>query len=57
MDIFKCTLQHFVGDFARQLYGAVHNLLMQQVEITGAPITEWMMPDNTRKSPYPTLYE
>ena len=26
MDIFKCALQHFVGDFARLLYGAVHNL-------------------------------
>ena len=24
--IFKCALQHFVGDFARLLYGAVHNL-------------------------------
>ena len=22
----KCALQHFVGDFARLLYGAVHNL-------------------------------
>ena len=27
MDIFKCPLQHFVGDFARPLYGAAHNLL------------------------------
>ena len=26
MDIFKLALQHFVGDFARLLYGAVHNL-------------------------------
>ena len=26
MDIFKCALQHFVGDFARLLYGSVHNL-------------------------------
>ena len=26
VDIFKCALQHFVGDFARLLYGAVHNL-------------------------------
>ena len=25
MDIFKCASQHFVGDFARLLYGAVHN--------------------------------
>ena len=24
MDIFKCPLQHFVGDLARLLYGAVH---------------------------------
>ena len=24
--IFKSALQHFVGDFARLLYGAVHNL-------------------------------
>ena len=24
--IFKCALQHLVGDFARLLYGAVHNL-------------------------------
>ena len=24
--IIKCALQHFVGDFARLLYGAVHNL-------------------------------
>ena len=22
----KCALQHFMGDFARLLYGAVHNL-------------------------------
>ena len=26
MDIFKCALQHFVVDFGRLLYGAVHNL-------------------------------
>ena len=26
VDIFKCTLQQFVGDFPRLLYGAVHNL-------------------------------
>ena len=26
MDIFKCVLQHFVGVFARLLYGAVHDL-------------------------------
>ena len=26
MDIFKCVLQHFVGDFARLLYGALHNI-------------------------------
>ena len=26
--------------FARLLYGAVHNLLMKQVEFTGAPRTE-----------------
>ena len=26
MDIFKCVLQHFVGGFARLLYGALHNL-------------------------------
>ena len=26
MDIFNCPLQHSVGDFARLLYGAVHNL-------------------------------
>ena len=24
--IIKCALQHFVGDFARLPYGAVHNL-------------------------------
>jgi len=24
--MFKCALQHFVGDFARLLYGAAHNL-------------------------------
>ena len=26
VNIFKCALQHFVGDFGRLLYGAVHNL-------------------------------
>ena len=26
VDTFKCALQHFVGDFARLLYGAVNNL-------------------------------
>ena len=47
VDIFKCALQHFIGDFARLLYGAVHNLfLMQQVEFTGAPRTEWVKPDH-----------
>ena len=25
MDIFKCVLERFVGDFVRLLYGAVHN--------------------------------
>ena len=28
LDIFKCALQHFVGDFARLLYCAVHNLFL-----------------------------
>ena len=31
MDIFKSALQHFVGDFARLLYGAVHNLFFLNV--------------------------
>ena len=35
------------GTFARLLYGAVNNLfLMLQVEFTGAPRTEWLMPDH-----------
>ena len=49
MDIFKCALQHFVGDFARQLDGAVHNLF-------NAPKTEWVMPDHNSGNfmPYST---
>ena len=39
--IFKCTLQHFVVDFARLLYGVVHNLFNSNtVEFKGAPRTE-----------------
>ena len=37
MDIFKCALQHFVGDFARLLYGAVHNLFYVRSRIHRCP--------------------
>ena len=37
IDIFKCTLQHFVGDFARLLYGAVHNLFSVTSRIHRCP--------------------
>ena len=37
MDIFKCALQHFVGDFARLLYGAVHNLFNVTSSIDRCP--------------------
>ena len=30
MNIFKYALQHVVGDFARLLYGAVHDLKSSQ---------------------------
>ena len=37
MDIFKCALQHFVGDFPRLLYGAVHNLFNVTSRINRCP--------------------
>ena len=37
MDIFKCALQHFVGDFARLLYGTVHNLFNVTSRIQRCP--------------------
>ena len=37
MDIFKCVLQHFVGDFARLLYGAVHKLFIVRSRIHWSP--------------------
>ena len=37
MDIFKCVLQRFVGDFARLLYGAVHNLFNERSRIHWGP--------------------
>ena len=37
MDIFKCALQHLVGDFARMLYGAVHNLFYVASRIHRCP--------------------
>ena len=46
MDIFKCALQHFVGDFARLLYGAVHNLFNVTSSIHSVPRTERVMPDH-----------
>ena len=47
MNIFKCALQHFVGDFARRSFMAQFTIFfMQQVEFTGAPRTEWVMPDH-----------
>ena len=37
MDIFKCALQHFVGDFAKLLYGAVLNLFNATSRIHRSP--------------------
>ena len=52
MDTFKCALQHFVGDFCQTaLWRSSQSFfLMYQVEFTGAPRREWVMPDyNTGK--------
>ena len=35
--IFKYALQHLVGDFARLLYGAVHNLFSATTSIHRCP--------------------
>ena len=37
MEIFKSALQHFVGDFSRLLYGAVHNLFSVTSRIHRCP--------------------
>ena len=37
MDIFKCALQHFVGDFAGLLYSAVCNLFNVSSRIHWCP--------------------
>ena len=51
MDVFKYALQDFVGDFSQTALWRSSDLLIQQVEITGVPRTEWVMPDhNTRNS-------
>ena len=40
MDIFKCVLQHFVGGFARLLYGALHSLFNVTSRIYWGPRTK-----------------
>ena len=54
MDIFKCALQHFVGDFSQTRLWRSSRSFIWKVDITGAPRTEWVIPDhNTGESmPY-----
>ena len=46
MHIFKCALQHFVGDLPDCFMAQFTIFLVQQVEFTGAPSTERVMPDH-----------